>query len=613
MRRVLLLLAVLALCAPAGAAEAPQAPDAIHYVLRMPAPASHLFEVTVTARSADGAPVDFQMPAWSPGRYVIYDFARNVQEVTATGQGGVQLPVAKLDKQMWRVAPREPGEVALSYRVFGDDLSGTFSELDTRHGSVSGSSVFVYVVGRKPAPVRLTVEPPPGWRVASGASATFDQTSFEFPNYDLLVDTPLEVAADLEIRTFTADGCEYRVVAHQLGGDRGSVERWAADVERIVRVENAVIGVPADMPRYTFLAHFAPGLDQGDGMEHLASSHLVVTAGLGDSRRYDDLLSLTAHEYFHVWNVKRLRPAELGPFDYTRENYTTSLWIAEGITSYYGDLALVRAGLYTPERYFEALAAEINTLQSTIGRRVMSLERSSFDTWLHLAVQPRQRTNTPRSSINYYNKGEIVGAMLDLEIRQRTGGARSLDDVMRLLWRRFYADVPAENYYYAGRGYRGEDFLAAVNETAGSDFGDFFARYVAGTEEIEYDRFLAYAGLRFERERRGPNVSYGVRVERRGGRLQVTGLKSSGLGAQSGLRVGDAITTIAGREATLESARELFENGRFSPTPIEIIRDNRIRPITLREIPSTVVYEIEPMDTATPEQLALRRAWLGLR
>jgi predicted metalloprotease with PDZ domain len=607
MRRVLILLAVLLVQVPVGA----ETPEAIRYVLRMPAPSSHLFEVTVTARSADGAPLDFQMPAWSPGRYVIHDFARNVQEVAATDAGGQPLAVAKVDKQTWRVTPREPGGVVLSYRVFADDLSGTFSQLNSRHGNVNGASVFVYVVGRKPAPVELAVEPPPGWQVASGASVSFDQTAFAFANYDLLVDTPIEVAPDFEVRTFTADGCEYRVVMHHLGGDHGSPDRYAADVERIVRAENAVVGMPDDMPRYTFLVHFAPGIEQGDGMEHLASTQLVVTAGLGDSRHYDALLSLTAHEYFHVWNVKRIRPVELGPWDYTRENYTTSLWIAEGLTSYYGDLSLVRSGLFDERRYYEALAAEINTLQNSPGRFAMSLEQSSFDTWFHLATRPRQRTNATRSSVNYYNKGEVVGAMLDLEIRHRTNGQRSLDDVFRLLWRRFFENVPAETYYYAGRGYRSEDFLAAVNEVAGSDFSELFGRYVTGKEEIDYERFLGYAGLHLERERRGPSVEYGVRVDGRGTRVEVRSVKNVGLGAQSGLRQGDTIVSIAGQPATVATARELFERGRFTPTPLVVIRDGRERTLMLREVASTAVFEVEPNESATAEQLALRRGWLG--
>lgn len=614
MRHLARVFATILLCAAAAAvahatAQAPAEP--IQYVLRMPAPANHLFEVAITAASTDGTPVDFQMPAWSPGRYVIYDFARNVQEVTAADSAGRALGIVKLDKQTWRVTPVEPGPIVFSYRVFANDVSGTFSQLDARHGDVNGASVYMYVVGRKPAPVRLTVEPPPRWKIANGSAATFDQTTFDFANYDLLIDTPCDIAPDFEVRTFQVDGCEYRVVTHQLGGDRDSPDRYASDVERIVRAENAVMGVPPDLHRYTFLVHFAPGIDGGDGMEHLTSTQIVMTSGLGESRAYGLLLGVTAHEFFHVWNVKRLRPVELGPWDYTRENYTTSLWIAEGLTSYYGELSLARAGLYTEKQFLDSLASEVNNLQNRPGRFLMSLAESSFDTWLDLAVRPRQQTNVARTSISYYNKGEIVGALLDLEIRHRTNGARSLDDVFRLMWKRFYLDEPAATYYYKGRGYRGEDFLAAVNEVSGSDFGPFFAKYVTGVEEIDYDTVLGYAGLQLERERRVSSYDYGVKIENRNSRLRLSEVESDGLAALSGLRRGDVLLRIDGAPATPRAARELFEKGSLTPTPVRIVRDGDEIDLTVVEIPSTVVYEIEPRADATPEQRALRRAWLG--
>jgi predicted metalloprotease with PDZ domain len=480
-----------------AASQDPGAPEPVLYRLRMPDPASHLFEVEVTAATA-GEPVEFQLPAWSPGRYVIYDFAVNVQNARATDAEGHALVVEKTDKQTWRVTPRASGRVTFAYQMFADNLSGTFSQLDERHANYNGASLFVYVVGRKPAPVHLEIEPPPNWRVVNGATTAADQRRFEFANYDLLIDTPTEIAPDFEVSTFREGSCEYRVVTHQLGAPRGDAARYAADVQKIVRAENAVMGVPPDLPRYTFLVHFAPGNDGGDGMEHLASTQIVRTRALGETASYGGALSVTAHEFFHLWNVKRLRPAELGPWDYTRENYTTSLWIAEGITSYYGDLSLERAGFVDEPEFLRMMAGEIAGLQSRPGRLLMSAERSSFDTWLYLATRPLQRTRGSATAIDYYNKGEILGLLLDLEIRGRTGNAKSLDDVMRLMYRRFFLDAPAESYYYKGRGYHAADFLAAVNEVSGARFDDWFAKYVSGTEELDYGHALAFAGLRLD-------------------------------------------------------------------------------------------------------------------
>jgi predicted metalloprotease with PDZ domain len=499
-------------CAVPAAAVGPSL-DPVLYRIAMPDPSSHLFEVTVTA-TAEGGPVTFQMPAWSPGRYVVYDFARNVQDVRASDGGGRELPVEKLDKQTWRVAPSgAAGRVVFSYRVYADNLSGTFSQLDERHGNFNGASVFVYVADRKPAPVRLEVVPPPGWKVYNAETVSPDQRAFEFANYDLLIDTPTEIAPDFEVATFRVDDCEYRVLTHQFGGARAATRRYAADTERIVRAQAAILGVPPDLPRYTFIAHFAPGnVGGGDGMEHLASTQLVVTSTLGDRNSYEGLLSLTSHEHFHLWNVKRLRPVELGPWDYTRENYTTSLWIAEGLTSYYGDLSLARAGIVDEARILEIFSGEIASLQTTPGRLVTSVERASFDTWLYLATSPRQRTNGAAISVDYYNKGEVLGILLDLEIRHRTRNARSLDDVMRLMYRRFFLDAPAATYYYKGRGYEAADFAAAVGEVAGVDITDWFRRYVSGTEELDYDRALGHAGLRLVRDARaGRAASYAIR------------------------------------------------------------------------------------------------------
>lgn len=584
--------------------------EAIQYRLRMPAPASHLFEVTITAKADGSAPVDFQMPAWSPGRYVIFDFARNVQDVAAADAGGAALPVSKLDKQTWRVAPGAAGDVVFSYRVFADDLSGTFSQLDERHGNYNGASVYMYVVGRKPNPVRLTIEPPRHWRIVNGAAASVGQTDYAFANYDLLIDTPTEIAPDFEVREFRDGGCAYRVVTHQLG-DRTSPDRYAADIEKIVRAENAVMGVPPDLTQYTFLIHFAPRNESGDGMEHLTSTQIVVTADLGEKSRYDDALSVVAHEYFHIWNVKRIRPAELGPWDYTRENHTTSLWIAEGLTSYYGDLSLVRAGLKTPQEYYAALTNEITILENSAGRATMSLERSSFDTWLFLSLRARQHTNSAKTTISYYNKGEVVGMLLDLEIRHRTNGQRSLDDVFRLMWRRFYVDEPAESYYYKGRGYRGADFLAAVNEVAGADLSEFFAKYVSGTEELDYDTALGYVGLRLDRERRVNAVGYGIRLDDDDNRLRVESLREDGLAAQSGLRIGDVLLRIDDKVATKATARALFEKARVVPTPIQVMRDGREIDLTIAGVPSTISFDIEERPDATAEQQAMRRVWLG--
>jgi predicted metalloprotease with PDZ domain len=528
-----LVLLALALAIPWGSANAtapPAQPDppVIEYRLEIVDPASHLLEVSIRVPFTD-APLEFQMPAWSPGRYVVYDFARNVQDATAGDARGRPLAVQKVDKQTWRVAASAAEKpVTFAYRVFADDLSGTFSQLNSSHANINGASVFMYVVGHKANPVHLTIDAPAGWRTVSGLGGT--SSSFNTPNYDVLIDNPIEIAPSFDLRTFQVDGRTYNVMTHQLG-DHEEPDKFAADVERIVRAESAIMGGPPDLERYAFLIHFAPDAVAGDGMEHLYATQIIRTHELGEGRSYDGLLEVTAHEFFHTWNVKRLRPAELGPWDYTKENYTRSLWIAEGITSYYSNLVLARAGLWDHERFLKAFTTQILNLQETPGRRLMSLEQSSFDTWYYVAPHVRQRTNTRNVSVNYYNKGQVVGALLDLEIRHRTNSTKSLDDVFRLLYTRFYVESPAESYYFKGKGYKPADFLAAVNEVSGSNFSDFFAKYVSGVDELDYNTPFGYAGLTLEKEKNGYRIE-----ERRSATPEQKAFRASWLGSAAAAR-----------------------------------------------------------------------------
>lgn len=598
--------------APIGTRAEDRAPKLV-YTLRMPEPSNHLLEVTVAAREIGTEPVEFQMPAWSPGRYVIYDFARNVQDVAAVDGAGHPLRVVKTDKQTWRVEATPTGDVVFSYRVYANNLSGTFSQLNDRHASVNGASVFVSLVGHKPDPLRLIVEPPAGWKVINARSRTPGQSTFDFENYDLLIDTPTAVAPNLQARAFRVDGVEYRVVVQQFGSRTGSVDRYVADVERIVTAENALLGPPPDLDGYTFLVYFAPGNDASDGMEHLSSTSIVRPHPLDASDAYEGLLWVTAHEFFHQWNVKRIRPVELGPWDYTRENYTTSLWIAEGITSYYSDLFLRRAGLESDDDYFEAVAEIVARHENTPGRSRTSAEQASFDTWLYFATFPKQRTNAAKIAVDYYNKGAVLGLLLDLEIRGRTEGRRSLDDVFRLMWSRFFVDAKAATYYYKGSGYTGADFLAAVNEVSGSDFGPWFARFVSGTEELEYDTAFAAVGLELDRERRYESFDGGIRLDVSNGRIRVRSIDEDGAASSAGLRRDDVIVRIGDAAATVAAARDLFGRGGVEPVRIRVLRDGDAVNLTIPAPQSIFRCSIRRKAGAVDAIVARRRSWLDGR
>src|SRR6266567_30377 len=322
------------------AALAQEQPLRIKYWLAMSHPSSHLFEVTIEVglpADANTSSLDFQMPRWSPGRYAVFDFAKNVQEVRArmACPAGLDctlpnLTITRLDDQTWRaqVGSLTPAgmSVMFSYKVFANDLSGTFSQLDSHHANFNGGCVFMYVVNHKQDPVSLSINPPKTWRIVNGRMGKKGQSDWEFPNWDILIDTPTEIAPDWTEDDFKVDEKTYHVVVHSLGSEGGKRSAFVHDIERIVKAETAMWG-PPEFDSYTFLIHFGDG-HSGDGMEHLTSTQVILPGSLADPGVYEEALDGIAHEFFHVWNVKRLRPVELGPWDFTRPANTRGLWIA---------------------------------------------------------------------------------------------------------------------------------------------------------------------------------------------------------------------------------------------------------------------------------------------
>src|SRR5882724_5056517 len=491
-------------------------PLRLKYWLAMSHPNSHLFEVNVEVEVPSEAKLeslDFQMPKWSPGRYAVFDFAKNVQEVRAGSLcppnlecEQVILPVTRVDDQTWSVQIGgfklidNIKRFRLSYKVFANDLSGTFSELDSRHANFNGGCIFMYVVNHKQDPVGLSINPPKDWRIVNGRTEKPDQSEWQFPNWDIMTDTPTEIAPDWTEDDFKVDGKQYHVVVHSLGNEGGKRPALVRDIEKIVRTETAMWGAP-EFDSYTFLLHFANDLHSSDGMEHLTSTQIIEPGALADPGMYEEALDAIAHEFFHVWNVKRLRPIELGPWDFTRPANTRGLWIAEGITNYYGHLMQRRAGLWADAKLLSTFSQQITDVENAPGSRLMSAEESSLSAPFIDDAVHAQQTNLANTSISYYAKGESLGVVLDLLIRGKTNGKASLDDVMRRMYDEIYLQSPNASYYLRGRGYRNEDFEASVSQVAGTDMSDFFKRYVREVETPPYEQAFGYVGLRLARTR----------------------------------------------------------------------------------------------------------------
>jgi predicted metalloprotease with PDZ domain len=619
-----------------AASEAANNPGAtsyrIAYNLSMPRPQSHLFEVNITVDTVQPTEfVDFQMPMWSPGRYAVFNFAANVQEASARGTVGCDNPSEKciayelktirVDNQTWRVMTRLDendknappfNKFTFSYKVFGNDLSGTFSQLDSRHALFNGGSIFMYIVGHKPNAVSLRIEPPSNWRIVNGRMTNDNQRDWQFPNYDEMIDTPTEISPDFTIDEFKLDGKTYRVVVHSFGDEGGRRPQLVKDLERIVRAETALWGAP-EFDSYTFLIHFANDGRSGDGMEHLTSTNIIEPGALADKETYARTLSTAAHEFFHVWNVKRLRPAELGPWDFTRPVATRGLWIAEGFTNYYGHLMLRRAGIWDEPTLLDRFGGTIDFVENSPGSRVMSAVESSLSAPLIDGAAYAQRTNLANNSISYYPKGEALALTLDLLIRGRTKGARSLDDVMRRAYQEFYIKSSNDSYYLHGRAYTVEEFERVASEAAGFDLSEFFRRYVFGRETPPYDEALASVGLHLIKTPARESFNAGISIDESDPQNpRIAAVRENSPAERAGLMQDDVIISIGKTTVTTamwRSALNLYKTGDTVPVTVRRNRQTITTELKL-DAPDRFEYRLEDTKDLKPEQRALRAAWL---
>lgn len=609
LNKLFIALAFIAIVSSIATAQEPPM-KSITYRLSMSRPMSHLFEVEILIELPDqlkDKPLQFQMAKWSPGRYGVFDFAKNVQEFRANAA------VTRIDDQTWSVAPRGNTTLTVSYKVFGNDLSGTFSQLDTRHANYNGASIFMYIVGHKPDPVKLTIQAPAGWKIVNGYTHRPGQTEWRFPNWDVLIDTPTEIAPDWTQDTFEVDGKKYHVVVHSFGPEGGKRPALVRDIEKIVRAQVAMWGVP-EFEEYTFLLHFAADDRSGDGMEHLTSTQIIQPGALAEPGVYERALGTVSHEFFHVWNVKRLRPQELGPSDFTRPLATRSLWIAEGFTNYYGHLMLRRAGLWDDERFLNQQAETIERIESAPGSRLMSAEESSLSAPFIDRATHSQATNLQNTSISYYPKGQLIGMVMDLLVRGRTKGKTSLDDVMREMYQEFYLKSPNSSYYLRGRGYQPEDLERIISRRSGVDFSDFFKRQVRDVEVLPYDEAFAYVGLRLVKTQAKEPFDAGLSIEFEDPRTAIIeNVRNNSPAEDAGLQSNDQIVLLGGREVTKDSWLKTlarFKSG--DSVPVTVKRDRRtIKTNIVLGQPERFEYEIEEKKNVTVEEKTMRARWLS--
>jgi len=562
---------------------------------------AHYFDVTMEIPISDHKRGELRltMPVWAPGHYLVEDFARNITEVKAFDAAtGIELEVTKLKKSLWAVELQGANKVRIEYPVYAFSYSVDTSYIDHLHALVNGTSVFLYPEGMKENPVRLVLVPRPEWKTVSTGLKQISEWEYEAQDYDVFVDSPLEIG-NQEVRSFEVGGVKHEVSI--FGSAPIDPEKFITDIKGIVEKTTAIFGhVPYD--RYVFLVNFTD--TTGGGLEHLNSTMCFSPRlRLVPKEEYDQTMGLFSHEFFHAWNVKRLRPEGLGPFDYTAETYTKSLWIAEGITSYYDDLILRRSGIYSVEEYLDAFVSNVNVLKSLPGSRYQSAEEASFDTWTKF-YKPNE--NSPNVTSSYYTQGAIIGWMLDMVIRKKSGGSRSLDEVMK----KIYNDV----FLKQGRGYADEEFEAACVQIGGQEAEAVYAARVRGREDIDYDRYLGYVGLKLtsKEEKAEPKGYLGVKLKPDGGKTIVS-TKLSGSPAETmGLAVNDEIIGVDGFRVGLDKLTFLI--GTTKPgdnLKLLVARNGKLLEVkgSVGKRP-TFEYKILPAVNPSEEQKSLFKGWL---
>lgn len=610
----------------------------VRYTLSLQHPTTHLFDIEIQIATNGLPTVDLEFPAWSPGRYFIYDFARNVQEIRALGATDSSLDVERIAKGTWRIDCAGEETVRIAYKMYGDTLSGTFSQLDDRHASINGPSLFGYIVGRRNDPIEVEIEAPSGWKsyCALKQRTRRGKTILLAGNYDILLDSPIEIGKPLH-RRFEHQGIAYHVVLDIVGSEgvkrsaevKERIDRFVADTEKTVKAYTGIFGKP-EFDEYYFLVNVDPYAASGDGMEHLASTRLVLNSYITNDSNYDDLVGVMSHEFFHIWNVKRLRPTELGPFDYTKEQHTTLLWFAEGFTQYYGNMMLRRAGVWDDKKLFKHLADEINIVDRSPGRFHRNLRESSFDTWF--AAGPRNpisaASNFRNTYVNYYHKGAVAALLLDAEIRRVTSGRKSLDDLIIELYRTTYEQGKPGDYFLPGSGYTQADVERAVEAIAGRPVRAFLHRLVQGVEEIDYSRAMRYYGIAIERGEKSasrrakkdqrPNFFIGIvpadtRMKAEGTFVTVTNVLPGSPAERAGLSAGDILLAVDGERIEARTWERVFEMKRpGEPMEVTFFRGPRLLSLPLTAEDRDVrPFRIEAIKNASERQKAALAKWLN--
>lgn len=572
----------------------------IAYGVAMPNPQHHLFEVTISVSHWSQPFLDLKMPVWTPGSYLVREYARHVQDFVAIApQLEQSIPWRKMAKNHWRLDTAGIQEITVTYRVFANELTVRTNHLDSTHGYFNGAALFFLVEGYQDQSFVLSVDPPHEAWLVSTTLPLFEEeeTRFWVENFDVLVDSPVEVGIHESYEFLYGDKPHRWVI---WGEGNLDIDQAIADTKKIIQVEANIYGGELPYDEYMFLLHLSGG--GYGGLEHKESCSLNYPRfAFNNKEQYNRFMQLVAHEFFHLWNVKRIRPKALETFDYEQENYTPSLWFSEGVTSYYDLLIPLWAGVYDEKFFLESLSKDISRYLTTPGRWVQPLAESSFDAWIKLYRSDAYSNN---NQMSYYLKGAMVALMLDLLIRDRHGNGRSLDDVMAKMWQQFGREEI---------GFTPAEVEQTIAEVADCDLTDFFQRYLQTTEELPLADYLEPFGLILKPiydEQKTPFLGLVAKDENNRTLVQTT---MSGSPAHSaGIDPGDEILAIASHRVNTEQLNVRLQNYQPGDTiSITIFQQDQLKTlaVTLAE-PQPNSYQVKKNPKASAQQQEKLKGWL---
>lgn len=570
------------------------------FTVSMEQPSNHLFHVVFRCEGFNADVLDFKMPVWTPGYYSLLNYANNVEHFRAENDIGTSLEWTKTATNTWHVPCRQPGPVIVTYDVRAERSFVANCYLDENRGYIMPAGLLMHVAGKIQHPVSLTITTNPAWStVATSLEPASPETPYTFAarNFDILYDSPILMGNLEKLPSFEIQGIPHDFFGYNLAEfDR---EQFMNDLKRVLEAGIAVIG---DIPykRYTFLA-FGPSRG---GIEHLDSTSFGFSGERlnNPTGRIRDL-SFLAHEYFHHYNVKRIRPIALGPFNYDTTNVTSMLWVSEGFTVYYEYLMVARAGLMTETELLSGFTRDIVAYEGNPGHLFQSAIDSSLQTWSQGSFGGGRGRSGLRKTISYYNKGAVLGLLLDFKIRHETKNAKSLDTVMRALYREYYQEKQ--------RGWTDSEFQAVCERVAGTGLSKYFD-YAATTKEIDYDKYLGYAGLQLEPPRELTNAWLGVVCEEKEGKLFVAALDPNSPAQRAGLRPQDEIKGLDGVEVDAKGLTDaLAVRKPGDKVSFTVLRSNKQLKLKARlghKLDRT--FRIKRISNPDPLQAEILKSWL---